>query len=146
MFLILELVKGQTLAQRLENGRLAPTEALTIAQQLADAIQAAHDSGIVHRDIKPANVALTHEGRMKVLDFGLAKVLARGTADAQLDLATATSLETQVGIVLGTTAYMSPEQARGLPSNERADIWAFGCVLYEMLTGRRAFSDAHRRK
>ena len=139
-FLILELVDGQTLAQRLENGRLAPAEALTIAQQLADAIQAAHESGIVHRDIKPANVALTREGRVKVLDFGLAKMLAPGTANGRSDSATATSLETQVGMVLGTTAYMSPEQARGLPSNERADIWAFGCVLYEMLTGQRAFS------
>ena len=138
MFLILELVNGQTLAQRLENGRLPPAEALTMAQQLADAIQSAHESGIVHRDIKPANVALTREGRVKVLDFGLAKMLAPGTA--RPDLATATSLQTQVGIVLGTTAYMSPEQAQGLPPNERVDIWAFGCVLYEMLTGQRAFS------
>ena len=134
-FLIMELVEGGTLAERLKSGPIAVRDALTIARQVADALQAAHDRGIIHRDLKPANVAFTADGHAKVLDFGLAKAFA-ATADAP----TVATGATQSGVVLGTAAYMSPEQARGLPLDKRTDIFAFGCVLYEMLTGRNPFS------
>jgi Tol biopolymer transport system component len=137
-FLILELVEGETLAQRLGAGRLPLSDALTIARQLADALEAAHERGIVHRDIKPANIALTPDQRVKVLDFGLARTLDR--APRGDGAVTVTEAGTAAGVVLGTAAYMSPEQARGLPSDQRTDIWAFGCVLYEMVTGLRPFS------
>jgi len=143
-FLVLELVDGETLAARIQQGGLPLDEALTIAREIAEALEAAHERGIVHRDLKPANIALTSSDRVKVLDFGLAKAVdAAAGADtiASLNSPTITSpaMLTQVGMILGTAAYMSPEQARGRPADKRSDIWAFGCVLFEMLTGRRPF-------
>ena len=139
--LILELVDGDTLADRLERGEIAISEALNIARQIADALEAAHEKGIIHRDLKPANIKITPEGVVKVLDFGLAKT-ARGDAPGP-DLPQSPSLTiggTRDGVIRGTAAYMSPEQARGKPVDKRTDLWAFGCVLYEMLTGRPAFA------
>lgn len=137
--LVLELVEGPTLADRIAEGALTPAEALEIARQIASALAAAHDAGIVHRDLKPANVKVRDDGTVKVLDFGLAKAtFGSGTPD---DSPTMTSpVMTTIGTVLGTAAYMSPEQARGRAVDARADIWAFGVVLMEMVTGRRAFS------
>src|SRR2546428_4045852 len=132
-FLILELVEGETLAERLKAGPLPLTETLTIARQVADALEAAHEKGIIHRDLKPANIKVTPGGVVKVLDFGLAK------ATGELQSPTMTVGSTQEGTILGTAAYMSPEQARGQAVDKRTDIWAFGCVLYEMLTGHVAF-------
>jgi serine/threonine-protein kinase len=158
--LAMELVEGDTLADRLAHGPIPLDEALPIARQIADALEAAHDQGIVHRDLKPANIKVRPDGTVKVLDFGLAKATDRASqaggqdragGASRTDLQPASSdLEhsptltspvgvTGVGMILGTAAYMSPEQARGRPVDRRADIWAFGCVLYEMLTGRRAF-------
>ena len=139
--LVLELVEGETLAERLHRSRALPlAEALAIARQIADALDAAHERGIVHRDLKPANIKITPDGVVKVLDFGLAKAGGAGGAGADLSNSpTMTIGGTQEGIILGTAAYMSPEQARGKPVDKRADIWAFGCVLYEMLTGRPPF-------
>jgi tetratricopeptide (TPR) repeat protein len=139
--LILELVEGSTLAERIAAAPMAVKEALAIAEQIADALEAAHAKGIVHRDLKPANIKLTPEGRVKVLDFGLAKTFDDDAAfgDAS-EAATTLGGPTHAGVILGTTAYMSPEQARGSPVDKRTDIWAFGCVLYEMLTGRMAFA------
>jgi eukaryotic-like serine/threonine-protein kinase len=137
--LVLELVEGETLADRLAGrpGGLRLPDALAVAQQVAAALDAAHERGIVHRDLKPANIALRPDGTVKLLDFGLATVLDRSASGG---LATATvTLGEPAGAILGTPAYMSPEQARGLPVDRRTDIWAFGCVLYEMLAGRRAF-------
>lgn len=138
-FLVLELVPGQTLGNRLAMGPLALGEALEIAKQIAHALDAAHQQGIIHRDLKPANIKVTPEGDVKILDFGLAHVLS---ADSTLDAAQSptTLALTREGIILGTAAYMSPEQARGKPTGKRTDIWSFGCVLYEMLTGRQTFS------
>ena len=135
--LVLECVEGLTLAERLGRGPLDPHEALTIACQIADAIESAHEQGIVHRDLKPANVKIRSDGVVKVLDFGIARavVLSAESVEAQ----TVSAVATREGTVTGTAAYMSPEQARGRPVDKRTDIWAFGCVLYEMLTGRRAF-------
>jgi Tol biopolymer transport system component len=138
-FLILELVEGDTLARRLNSGPLPVPEALAIARQIADALQAAHDKSIVHRDLKPANIGLTPEGHVKVLDFGLAKSVEAARPDNEASSPTLTGAATRLGVVLGSAAYMSPEQARGLPIDKRTDIWAFGCVLYEMLAGRLAF-------
>jgi serine/threonine protein kinase/Tol biopolymer transport system component len=143
--LVMELVDGPTLAERIKQfGRVPIDEAVAIARQIADALEAAHDQGIIHRDLKPANIKIRHDGTVKVLDFGLAKALdplvASGSADiSSLNSPTQTARATVAGIVLGTAAYMSPEQARGKPVDRRADVWAFGLVLYEMLTGRRAF-------
>ena len=134
--LVLELVEGDTLAERLEKGPIPVSEALHIARQIADALETAHEHGVVHRDLKPANIKITPEGTVKVLDFGLAKAVQRAESPLQ------TSGLSHEGIVVGTPAYMSPEQARGKPVDRRADIWAFGCVLYEMLTGRVAFAAA----
>jgi len=132
--LVLELVEGPTLAERLKTGRLRLTETLRNARQIASALEAAHDKGIVHRDLKPANVKIAPDGSIKVLDFGIAKMIAGDAA------ATMTADRTATGSVFGTPAYMSPEQLRGGAVDKRADIWAFGCVLYEMLTGRHAFA------
>jgi Tol biopolymer transport system component len=143
--LAMELVEGQTLAERLARGPVPPAEAIPIAQQLADALDYAHERGIVHRDLKPANVKVRPDDCVvKVLDFGLAKALdsgpGPGTNQGASSVATVTSpAMTRVGVILGTAAYMSPEQARGRPVDKRADVWAFGCVLYEMLTGTRPF-------
>jgi len=139
--LVLELVQGPTLADRIAQGALPVDEALPIARQIAEALEAAHEHGIVHRDLKPANIKVRPDGTVKVLDFGLAKLNAPNAPDASSMPPTITSpaMMTGVGVLLGTAAYMSPEQARGKPVDTRTDIWAFGCVLYEMLTGRRAF-------
>ena len=144
-FLVLELVEGEDLAQRLQRGRIPLEDALAIARQIADALAEAHDKGIVHRDLKPANVKQTPEGKVKVLDFGLAKAVGgessgTGATSTPAILPTVTSAGTAIGVILGTAAYMSPEQARGKPLDRRSDVWAFGCVLYEMLTGLRAFA------
>jgi eukaryotic-like serine/threonine-protein kinase len=138
--LVLELVEGLTLADRMAKGPLSLSEALAIAKQIADALDAAHERGIVHRDLKPANIKITPEVVVKVLDFGLAKVFAGDTSAQDLTQSpTVTVGGSRGGVILGTAAYMSPEQARGQPVDKRADIWAFGCVLYEMLTGQAAF-------
>ena len=136
--LVLELVEGATLADRVAGGPLPLPEALPIARQIADALQAAHAKGITHRDLKPANIKVTPAGVVKVLDFGLAKTAAEAQP-TRTSAADATPDETSLGVVVGTAAYMSPEQARGLPVDPRTDIWAFGCVLFELLAGRRAF-------
>src|SRR5262249_51166611 len=134
--LILELVGGDTLAERIASGPIPIGEALTIARQIAEALEAAHEHGIVHRDLKPANIKITPAGAVKVLDFGLAKAAGpTGYSDATSS-PTVTAGPTRAGVILGTAAYMSPEQARGKPVDKRTDIWAFGCVLFEMLTGR----------
>jgi serine/threonine-protein kinase len=142
--LVLELVKGETLAERMERGRIPEDDALRIAQQIGDALDAAHERGIIHRDLKPANVKITPDGKVKVLDFGLAKladpIAVTSTAPAsQLPTITSPALVTSMGTILGTAAYMSPEQARGQTVDKRSDIWAFGCILYEMLSGTRLF-------
>jgi Tol biopolymer transport system component len=146
-FLVLELVDGEDLSERLRRGPIAAEEAREIAIQIAQALEAAHEKGIVHRDLKPANVKLTPDGQVKVLDFGLAKAWAgEGAASgssSSLDLSQSPTLVhsgTQAGVILGTAAYMSPEQARGKTVDKRADIWAFGVVLFEMLTGQRLFN------
>src|SRR5262245_41393155 len=126
-FLVLELVEGPTLAERLAAGPLPVPEALRIAQQVAEAMDAAHAKGIVHRDLKPGNVKLTPEGKVKVLDFGLAKALADRSSASDADSPTLALDETREGVLLGTPSYMSPEQVRGLPVDKRSDIWALGC-------------------
>jgi len=138
--LVLELVGGETLAERIARGPMPVDEALAIARQVAGALEAAHEKGIVHRDLKPANVKVTPEGQVKVLDFGLAKALSGDASSPDVTHSpTITAQATQAGVVMGTAAYMSPEQARGKAVDKRADIWAFGAVLYEMLTGQKAF-------
>jgi serine/threonine-protein kinase len=138
--LVMELIEGQTLAERIAEGKLPPTEALNIAHQIAAALEAAHERGIVHRDLKPANIKLKPDGTVRVLDFGIAKALdARAQTGGSQHAALTNPAMTEAGFVLGTAAYMSPEQARGKPVDRRTDIWAFGCVLYEMLTGEAAF-------
>jgi len=143
--LVLELVEGPTLADRIAQGAVPVDEALPIARQIAEALEAAHEQGIIHRDLKPANIKLRPDGTVKVLDFGLAKLTAptspAGSA-ASVSLSptiTSPAMMTGVGVLLGTAAYMSPEQAKGREADKRSDIWAFGAVLYEMLTGRRVF-------
>lgn len=139
-FLVLELVAGETLGERLAAGPLPLAEALTIARQIAEALEAAHENGIVHRDLKPANIKITPAGKVKVLDFGLAKAFAPERPAQDLTQSPTASHEaTRQGVILGTAAYMSPEQTRGKPVDKRADIWSFGCVLYEMLAGRKSF-------
>ena len=140
--LVLELVEGPTLADRIGHGPIALADALPLAKQIAEALEAAHELGIVHRDLKPANIKIRADGTVKVLDFGLAKSmdLAAGSSADATNFATLTSpAMTQVGMILGTAAYMAPEQARGRAVDKRADVWAFGAVLFEMLTGARAF-------
>src|SRR5512145_920366 len=141
--LVMELVEGEDLAQRIARGPIPVAEALPIAKQVADALEAAHEQGIIHRDLKPANIKVRPDGTVKVLDFGLAKALEPTGAmpgASQSPTITSPAMMTGVGVLLGTAAYMSPEQARGKPVDKRSDIWAFGCVLYEMLTGRSAFA------
>jgi eukaryotic-like serine/threonine-protein kinase len=140
-FLVLELVEGETLADRIARGALPCPEALEIARQIAEALEAAHDKGIIHRDLKPANIKVTPDGNVKVLDFGLAKVHASHINGFNL-ANSPTMLPTTPGLILGTAAYISPEQANGREADRTSDVWAFGCVLYEMLAGRRAFEGA----
>ncbi|HET7217779.1 MAG TPA: serine/threonine-protein kinase, partial [Vicinamibacterales bacterium] len=142
--LVMELVDGPTLAERIAHGPLPVGEAIAIAAQIADALEAAHEQGIIHRDLKPANVKVRPDGTVKVLDFGLAKAFGAGSDLAESGRADSPTVTahgaTRDGLILGTAAYMSPEQARGRGVDKRADIWAFGCVLYEMLAGRPAFA------
>ncbi len=138
--LALELVEGQTLDERLTEGPLPGREALDVFRQIAAALEAAHEAGIIHRDLKPANIKITPEGRVKVLDFGLAKSVA--TQPGGGDSLTWTEEATEAGVVLGTAAYMSPEQARGREVDRRTDVWAFGCTFFEALSGRTAFRGA----
>ena len=137
--LVMELVEGPTLADRIAQGPIPLDEALPIAKQIAEALEAAHEQGIIHRDLKPANIKVRPDGTVKVLDFGLAKVLGTPGGTDSVNAPTVTAVGTRAGVVLGTAAYMSPEQARGSAVDKRADIWAFGCVLYELLTGEVAF-------
>ena len=137
--LVLELVEGPTLADRTSKGPIPLDEALPIAKQIAEALEAAHEAGVIHRDLKPANIKVRDDGTVKVLDFGLAKALDPSPEGDPSQSPTLTAAATQVGVILGTAAYMSPEQARGKVVDKRTDIWAFGCVLYEMLTGARPF-------
>ena len=146
--LVMELVEGEDLSQRIARGPIPIDEALPIARQIAEALETAHDAGIVHRDLKPANIKVRDDGTVKVLDFGLAKALESGAGNREPAAASALANSptitspamTQRGVILGTAAYMSPEQAKGKAVDRRTDIWAFGCVLYEMLTGKRAFA------
>jgi Tol biopolymer transport system component len=143
--LVMELVEGPTLAERIVAGPMPIADALPIARQIAEALEAAHEQGIIHRDLKPANIKVRDDGTVKVLDFGLAKALETGSgashepSSAVMNSPTLTARATQLGMILGTAAYMAPEQAKGRPVDRRADIWAFGVVLFEMLTGRRGF-------
>ena len=141
--IVMELVDGATLSDRIAQGSVPPTEAVAIASQIVDAMDAAHSRGIVHRDLKPANIKLTPEGSVKVLDFGLAKTVGLESTTAvnpdAMNSPTFTSPATAIGLILGTAAYMAPEQARGKSVDKRADIWAFGCIVFEMLAGRRLF-------
>src|SRR5262245_35070610 len=153
-FIVMELVEGEDLAQRVARGPLPIEDAVAIARQLAEALEAAHESAVVHRDLKPANILVKHDGVVKVLDFGLAKALGPPfgssaprlsetptmTSPARLRDGYGEAGATDVGVVLGTVSYMAPEQAKGKTVDKRADIWAFGCVLFEMLTGRPAFA------
>jgi serine/threonine protein kinase len=142
-YLVMELVPGITLAERLRTGPVEIEEALRICSQIAEALEHAHEKNIVHRDLKPANVELSPEGRIKVLDFGLAKAFAEGASDSlplTSNSPTMSAAATANGLILGTAAYMSPEQAKGKAVDRRTDIWALGCILFELLTGRPAFS------
>ena len=140
--LVMELVEGPTLADRIAQGAIPVDEALPIAKQIAEALEAAHEQGIIHRDLKPANVKVRPDGTVKVLDFGLAKALEPASAMSpgmsQAPTITTPAM-TQAGMILGTAAYMSPEQAKGRSVDKRSDVWAFGAVLYERLSGKRAF-------
>ena len=144
-FLAMELVEGETLAERLQRGPLKPAAALHLARQITEALEAAHERGIVHRDLKPANIKITPGETVKVLDFGLAKAMEHGpgvgghAAAQRANSPTLSMMATQAGIVLGTAAYMSPEQAKGANADQRSDVFSFGVVLYEMLTCRQPF-------
>ena len=143
-FLVMELMEGDPLSVRLESGSIPMPLLLDLAVQIADALDAAHGAGVVHRDLKPANIFITKRGEAKLLDFGLAKL---SDEETDVDVTNSPTLAgrrgaTTAGTLLGTAAYMSPEQARGKPADKRADVWAFGCVLYEMLSGQRAFEGA----
>src|SRR5471030_687537 len=140
--LVMELVEGDDLSERITKGAIPLDEALPIAKQIADALEAAHEQGIIHRDLKPANIKVRSDGTVKVLDFGLAKAM-EPAAGSSLSMSRSPTITTpamtQAGMILGTAAYMSPEQAKGRTVDRRADIWAFGVVVFEMLTGRRPF-------
>src|SRR6202166_1446773 len=140
-YLVMELVSGETLAERVKRDGAVPIEeALSIAKQIAEALEAAHEKGIIHRDLKPANVKLTPEGKVKVLDFGLAEAFEGDPSTEDIGNSPTLSMAaTMQGVILGTAAYMSPEQAKGKQVDKRTDIWAFGAVLYELLTGKPAF-------
>jgi serine/threonine-protein kinase len=139
--IVMEFVEGRTLAARLKHGPAPVDEALQIAIEIAHALEAAHEKGIIHRDLKPGNVMVLPDGKVKVLDFGLAKALDKTPASSDFSNSPTLSMAaTNAGVILGTAAYMAPEQVRGRPVDKRADNWAFGCVLYEMLTGRQAFA------
>src|SRR5712692_556474 len=141
-FLVLELVDGESLDRRIARDPVPVDEALSIAKQIAEALEAAHEKGIIHRDLKPANIVMTSDGHVKVLDFGLAKATEASRASIELansPTITSPAMMTGVGMILGTAAYMSPEQTKGRPADKRSDVWAFGCILYETLTGKRAF-------
>src|SRR5262247_3695874 len=138
-FLVLELVEGETLADRIHRGAIPADETLNIARHICEALEAAHEKGIVHRDLKPANVKITPAGQVKVLDFGLAKALDTGPSNMTLSDSPTMLSESLSGMIVGTAGYMSPEQARGRPADQRSDVFAFGCVLFEMLTGQQAF-------
>ena len=144
--LVMEMVEGPTLADRVADGPIPLEDALGIAKQIAEALEYAHDKGVIHRDLKPANVKITPEGAVRVLDFGLAKALDDdpGAGDSR-NSPTLSLGATRLGTILGTAAYMSPEQAKGRPADRRADIWAFGAVLFEMLVGRPLYSGDRRR-
>src|SRR5687767_7447681 len=140
--LVMELVEGEDLSQRIARGAIPLDEALPIAKQIAEALEAAHEQGIIHRDLKPANIKVRSDGTVKVLDFGLAKAMepaAASSSSLSMSPTITTPAMTQAGMILGTAAYMSPEQAKGRAVDKRSDVWAFGAVLYEMLSGRRAF-------
>ena len=139
-YLVLELVEGETLADRIARGPIPVKEALEIAKHICDALEAAHDRGVIHRDLKPANVKITPDGKVKVLDFGLAKMHEPDAKPGNLSHSpTLITVASMPGVILGTAPYMSPEQAKGRVVDRRTDIFAFGCVVYEMLTGRRSF-------
>src|SRR6516165_6669267 len=142
-FLVLELVEGETLEERLRRGPIPAQDALAITNNICEALEAAHEKGVVHRDLKPGNVKVTPDGKVKVLDFGLAKAIS-GASEGSAALSNSPTLvnsfgATNAGVIIGTAAYMSPEQARGFAADQSGDIFAFGCVLYEMLTGQQAF-------
>src|SRR5215831_5781019 len=140
-YLVLELVPGDTLAERMAGGAISLDESLSFARQIAEALEAAHERGVVHRDLKPSNIKVTPEGKIKVLDLGLAKMMEETSEEADLSNSpTLVQDQTRPGVILGTAEFMSPEQARGKTIDKRTDIWAFGCILFEMLSGRRAFS------
>src|SRR6187401_2815207 len=140
--LVMELVEGEDLSQRIARGPIPLDEALPIARQIAEALEAAHEQRIIHRDLKPANIKVRADGTVKVLDFGLAKAFEphAGGADVSQSPTLTSPAATRAGLIMGTAAYMSPEQARGKVLDRRADVWAFGCILYEMLVGTRPFA------
>ena len=140
--LVLELVEGPTLADRIKQGPIPLDEALPIAKQIAEALEAAHEHGVIHRDLKPANVKVKADGTVKVLDFGLAKALDPNPTGDPSQSPTLTAAATQMGVIRGTAAYLSPESAAGQTADKRSDIWSFGVVLFEMLTGIRLFEGA----
>ena len=140
-YVVMELVEGETLAERIARGPIPVEEALPLFTQIAEGLEAAHEKGIVHRDLKPANIKITPEGNVKVLDFGLAKAFSDEAPAADVSQSpTLTREGTRAGVIMGTVAYMSPEQARGKPLDKRTDIWSFGCVFYETLSGRKVFA------
>ena len=138
--LVLELVEGPTLADRISKGPIPLDEALPIAKQIAEALEAAHEAGVIHRDLKPANIKVREDGTVKVLDFGLAKALDPSPGGDPSQSPTLTAAATQMGVIMGTAAYMSPEQASGTSIDRSADVWSFGIVLFEMLTGQQLFT------